>query len=225
MVSASVFAYATPLCPTSAPASLASFGVGTAGSGVNGACLFGASLFSNISLAGSSSSATAQPGAVDPNDVDAQVTQVGNLLTLTLTDPTAGDWSLTGTQQFTLNLSYTLSGGAWFNSFGDSLISAASGGGGVSFANSVVNGASAVQALPTLSAAGLSSNPQTAFTGAPAPPLSTVDVTDDIQVQATNGAANLTSATNAFVVPEPMTSVLFGSGLMVLGLMLRRKRA
>ena len=36
--------------------------------------------------------------------------------------------------------------------------------------------------------------------------------------------ANLTSFTDTFVVPEPMTSMLFGSGLLAFGFMLHRKR-
>jgi PEP-CTERM motif len=59
------------------------------------------------------------------------------------------------------------------------------------------------------------------FTGGP---LSTFNVIDNIQVHASNASANLTSATNSFVVPEPMTSMLLGSGLLAFGLMLRRKR-
>jgi hypothetical protein len=43
-------------------------------------------------------------------------------------------------------------------------------------------------------------------------------------VHATNASATLLNATNSFVIPEPMTSVLLGSGLLAFGFMLRRKR-
>jgi hypothetical protein len=153
LASLSVLGYATPFCPgyvTLAPATLASIGVGTAGSGVTGACTSGFNLFSNISLAGSSVSGSAPPGAIDPNDVEVQVRQIGFDFFFILTDPIPGDWSLTGTQQFTLDLSYTVSGPPWFFFFNDELNANASGGGVVSFDSSGAGGSNPPQALPTL---------------------------------------------------------------------------
>jgi hypothetical protein len=227
LVSLSVLGHATPVCP-SAPATLASIGVGSAGSGVTGAChtSYLNVLFSNISLAGSSASGTTQPGAIDPNDVEVQFQefccyQPG--VSILLTDPMAGDWNLTGTQKFTLDLSYTNSGTEFF-SFGDELGADASGGGTVLFDSSAMGDSNPIQALPTLSAGGLTLAAMF-LTGWPHFPPDTVQITESIQVQANNGTANLTSAiTGVDAVPEPTTSRLLCSGLLALGLILRRKR-
>jgi len=50
-------------------------------------------------------------------------------------------------------------------------------------------------------------------------------VNDNFQVAASTQSASVNSATNIFIVPEPMTSVFLGSGLLAIGLLLRRKRA
>jgi hypothetical protein len=218
--------YGDTLCPIAAPVTLSSIGVGAAGSGVSGSCsLGGGILFSNISLAGSSSSGTGTAGAIDPTLVNIQFTGSGNILNVVLTDPTG--WSLSGTQQFDLVLSYTMTGGAWFVSFGNNFDGSATTNGvqtgAISFDKTAIDGASPAQDLPTLSL-GFQTNPQTIFTGTPAPPLSTINIVDNIQVHATNQTATLNSATNSFVIPEPMTSMLLGSGLLAFGLMLRRKR-
>jgi hypothetical protein len=216
---------ATPLCPDVAT-SLASLGVGAAGSGINGACAIGPTIFSNISLAGSSSSGIA--GAIDPTQIDIAFNQVGNILNVTLTNP-GGSWALTGTQQFDLVLSYTATAaGPMFSGFGDSFTGTSTtntnGTGAIAFDKSATNGSSPTQDLPTLSLTGLKSNNPMLFTGTPAPPLTTVNIVDNIQVHATNASATLNSTVNSFIVPEPMTSMLLGSGLLVLGIALRRKR-
>jgi hypothetical protein len=59
------------------------------------------------------------------------------------------------------------------------------------------------------------------LTGAP---LSTFVVNDNFQVAASTASASVNSATNIFIIPEPMTSVFLGSGLLAIGLLLRRKR-
>lgn len=218
----SSLSFAAVLCPTSAPAALSTLGVGAAGTGISGACSYGANTFSNISLTGSTIAGAPSPtGSIDPTLVDIQVTSQnipgGGLINLTLTNPTS--WALSGSSQFTLVLSYTVTGGPWFASVGDSLIGSATsnslGNGSVSFDKSAGG-----VVLPNANLIN-TSNAQTAFPGAP---LSTFNVTDNIQVHASNASATLNQTVNSFVVPEPMTSMLLGTGLLGFGLMLRRKR-
>ena len=210
----------TVICPTISAATIASLG---------GSCIFGGTLFSNISIATSTESLTAPTGAIDPNQVSLQFTSAGsNLAVVTLTNATPSNWALTGTQQFNLILTYTMSGGPWFSGFGNDMIASAtsgsSGAGAVSFDKAAQWGTT-TNALPTLSLA-MTSNPVTDFVPSgsdPAPPLSSVNITDNIQVHATNASATLVSASNQLVVPEPMTSTLLGSGLLAVGFFLRRK--
>jgi hypothetical protein len=67
----------------------------------------------------------------------------------------------------------------------------------------------------------------TATTAAPDPPFlrvpfsGSLNVTDVVLNDAGSGTSNLTSVSNTFVTPEPMTSILFGSGLLALGLIAR----
>lgn len=66
----------------------------------------------------------------------------------------------------------------------------------------------------------------TATTSDPNPPIillrgGTLNVTDVVLNNAGSGTSNLTSVSNTIVTPEPMTSIVFGSGLLALGLMAR----
>jgi hypothetical protein len=177
-------------------------------------------------------SPTSPTGAVDPNQVAVSISQSGNLLDVVLTNlntntfgsTTGSNWSLTGTQQFSLIFTYTVTGSlpAYFLGVGDSFNGSgttcgpACGTGNISFDKTADS-----TTLPTLSLANTSQAP-VAFAGGP---LSTFNVTDNIQVHATNASATLVDATNSFVVPEPMTSMLLGSGLLAFGFILRRKRS
>lgn len=193
-----------------------------------GGCQYGSNTFTNVSLAGSSESFSTPAGAIDPNQVAVGISQVGDLLDVVITNlntdttgsTTGSNWSLTSTQQFSLIFTYTVTGSlpAYFLGVGDSFngsgttCGVACGTGNVSF-DKTADGTT----LPTLSLGNMSQAP-VAFAGAP---LSTFNVTDNIQVHATNASATLVDATNSFVVPEPVTSMLLGSSLLVFGFVLR----
>jgi hypothetical protein len=188
-----------------------------------GGCTFGSNAFTNVSIGTSTESAGTPTGAIDPTQVTMQVSLAApNLMNVLVSNLTPSNWALTATQQFDLILTYTLTGGLppYFLAVGDSFT-------GTSTSNS--NGTGAISydktadgvTLMTLSTGGMLSQPPVAFPGAP---LSTFNVTDNIQVHATNASATLVNATNSFVIPEPVTSVLLGTGLLAFGFMLRRKR-
>ncbi len=198
-----------------------------------GGCQYGSNTFTNVSIATSTESFSTPAGAIDPNQVAVAISQSGDLLDVVLTNlntdttgsTTGSNWSLTGTQQFSLIFTYTVTGSlpAYFLGVGDSFngsgttCGVACGTGNVSF-DKTADGTT----LPTLSLGNMSQAP-VGFAGAP---LSTFNVTDNIQVHATNASATLVDATNSFVVvPEPMTAMLLGSSLLVFGFVLRRKRS
>lgn len=186
-----------------------------------GGCGFGPNSFTNVSIGTSTEGGGAAADAISPDTVGLTINQTGNLLNVVISNSDSASWALTAAQQFNLILTYTVTGPlpAYFVGVGDSF----NGSG-----TSNVNGTGAIAfdktadstTLLTLSLAKTSQAP-VAFAGAP---LSTFNVTDNIQVHATNASATLLNATNSFVVPEPMTSMLVGSGLLAFGFMLRRKR-
>jgi len=196
-----------------------------------GGCQFGTNAFTNVSIATSTESITTPAGAIDPNQVALSFTLSGNLLNVVVSNlntnttgsSTGSNWGLVGTQQFSLILTYTVTGSlpAYFLGVGDSFNGSGTtcgptcGTGNISFDKTADS-----TTLPTLSLA-MTSQAPVGFAGAP---LSTFNVTDNIQVHATNASATLVDATNSFVVPEPMTSMLLGSGLLAFGFLLRRKR-
>jgi hypothetical protein len=193
----------------------------------SGGCAFGPNTFTNISISSSTESSGTPAGAIDPTQVALQVTASGpvpNYLNLIVSNLTPSNWALTGTQQFNLILTYTLAGGP-FSGMGDSFNGTGTtstsppGAGAISFDKNECSSCPGGVSLPTLSLAFMSQGP-TSFPSTNGP----LSITDNIQVHATNATATLTDATNSFVIPEPMTSVLLGSGLLAFGFMLRRKR-
>jgi hypothetical protein len=187
-------------------------------------CTFGTNLFSNLLISGSVFAAS--PDAIDATKV--QVALSGALtnpgvVNVTLSDSNAAAWTLAGAQQFNLVLTYTVTGSAaYFTQFADSFVGTATGAGEISY-DKMANG----QILPTLVTPS-SSNSPISLGGT----LSTFTVTDNIIVHASNATAALTNATNSFTMvptvvtaaPEPMTSMLLGSGLLAFGLILRRRQ-
>jgi hypothetical protein len=187
-----------------------------------GGCQFGSTLFTNFSIASSTESGSATTDAIDPNMVQLAFRQTGNILDVVTSNSNALSWSLSGNGQLSLFLTYTVTGGlpAYFNAFYNSMNASATGtfpnSGGVTFDKSA-NG----QNLPTTLNTGTPTQAPLAFTGAP---ISTFNVSDNLHVQANNATATLTDATNSFVVPEPMTSVLLGCGLLAGSFMFRRRK-
>ncbi len=183
-----------------------------------GGCSFGANTFTLFDLTGSSGVAA----DINPANIGVAMNLVSatNTLNVVLT-PLNTTWSVSGTNQFTINLTYTVTGaGAWFRQFGDSLQGVSVVAPGSVSMTKIINPGGSAQAVnandmfPTPALVNL--------TGAP---LSTFVVNDNFQVAASTQSASVNSATNIFIVPEPMTSVFLGSGLLAIGLLLRRKRA
>lgn len=189
-----------------------------------GGCTFGSNLFSNVSISTSNEFA-ASPDAIDPTKV--QLTLTGattnpGVVNVVVSDSNAAAWALVGAMQFDLVLTYTVTGSAaYFTQFSDSFVGTATGSGQISY-DKMANG----QILPTLVSPS-SSNAPISLGGT----IQTFNVVDNIIVHASNASATLTNATNSFTmiasspVPEPMTSMLLGSGLLAFGLLLRRKRS
>jgi hypothetical protein len=190
-----------------------------------GGCTYGTNLFSNVSIATSNEFA-ASPDAIDPTKV--QLTLTGALtnpgvVNVIVSDSNSAAWTLLGAMQFDLVLTYTVTGSAaYFSQFADSFNGTATGAGEISY-DKMANG----QILPTLVTPS-SSNAAQSLGGT----VQTFNVTDNIIVHASNATATLVNATNSFTMvptvvnpaPEPMTSMLLGSGLLAFGLILRRHK-
>jgi hypothetical protein len=223
----SQLSFAIPVCTFNT-----AYFVGTLGAT---GCTVGAVTFNNFDLTGSSELGTGvSPNAISGGHVQVTFTVVpivgGAVLSVITTNDDLASWTLTGNQQFTLDLSYQISAPvAWFQSFGDSVTGSAGSLGGANTGLVSFDKMANSQNLASLGILGPSgtttvSNGQTAFSGAPIGGLAGFTVVDNIQVRAGNANATLLNATNSFVVPEPMTSVLLGSGLLAFGLILRRRK-
>lgn len=181
-------------------------------------CSLGAITFNNFTLVAATQGGTAPL----PTDANINVAFTETLapsglpqLNVIFTDPS--QWTLAGSQQNSFTVTYTVTApSAWFLSYQASVDGTTTGSGVTSLVKSIGGQAddSANNATPT--------GPVAPFL--PANTVSTFNVSDNIQVLGLGGTAMLNSATNSFVVPEPMTSMLLGTGLLAFGLMLRRKR-
>lgn len=195
--------------------------------GAGGGCVFGSSIsntsatFTNVSIAGSSENAGTPTGAIDPTQVALSIFQSGNnqdgtAFILQVSNLTASNWALTGTQAFDLILTYTVAvGPPGFIAVGNFF----NGSGSILLYDETADGVT----LPTVTLLN-PENPQEAFPGAP---LFSLVVINNIQINANKTNAALVSASSGFVlprVPEPTTSMLLGSGLLVFCVILLRKR-
>ena len=173
-----------------------------------GGCAFGPNTFTNVSISTSTESPGTPAGSIDSTQVALQVTTTGpvpDYLNLIVSNLTPSNWGLTGTQQFNLILTYTLAGGP-FSGMGDSFNGSGTtsvspiGTGAISFDKNECSSCPGGVSLPTLSLAFMSQG-ATSFAQTNGP----LNITDNIQVHATNASATLLNATNSFVIPEPMT--------------------
>jgi PEP-CTERM motif len=188
-----------------------------------GGCQFGSNLFTNVSIAASNEFA-ASPDAIDPTKVQLAFTGATSnpgVVNVVVSNANAASWALAGPMQFALNLTYTVTGSApYFTQFADSFNGTSTGAGEISF-DKAANG----QILPTLVTPS-SSNAPMSLGGT----IQTFNVTDNIQVHASNASATLINATDSFTmvatapVPEPTTLLLVGSGLAAFGALRFRRR-
>jgi len=165
---------------------------------------------------------TAGGGAVLPSDTNVLVSinSASPNDVLTFTPVTAANWQLNSSNQqwaFTLNYTVTMPA-AFFQSYQSSVSGSFTGTGNFSLTKNISTQAATAGAdqVNNLSAV-------IPFVGAP---ISTFNVSDNIQLSSgTSGTASLTSVSNIFAIPEPLTSILLGSGLLAFGYLIRRRRS
>jgi hypothetical protein len=220
-VALSSLSFATILCGGAPQTILA---ISTAGG-----CTYGTNIFTNVSIATSTEFPGTPVDAIAPGTVELTMTGAltnPGVVNVVLSNSDAGSWSLTGSQEFNIILTYTVTGSAaYFSAFADSFNGSGTGNGAISYDKAANN-----QALPMTLGLSMTSQAPLAFTGGP---IQTFNVLDNIVVHASNGTATLANATNSFTMvptvistaPEPMTSIMLGSGLLAFGFMLRRKRS
>jgi hypothetical protein len=179
-------------------------------------CQLGVVVFDNFSFVNPSSGGT--PYVPSDTNVNITIDYNSPLNVVTFTPVNAADWDLTSNfQQFAFTVTYTVTAPtAFFLDWAPSISGLRSGTGGFSIVETIngsaVNGADAFSSNP----------PPTLFAGGP---VSTFNVSDNIQASSgSSGTSSLFSVTNSFTVPEPLSSVLLGSGLLALGFLLRCKR-
>jgi hypothetical protein len=181
-------------------------------------CSVGVVTFSNFALL----NPTAGGGAVLPSDTNVliNITFASPNDVLTFTPVTPANWQLgSSNQQWAFTINYTVTAPtAFFHSYQSSVSGSFTGTGNFSLTKNV-------STQPATAGADQVNNLSAVipFVGAP---ISTFNVSDNIQLSSgTSGTASLTSVRNIFSTPEPLTSILLGSGLLAFGCMTRRRRS
>jgi hypothetical protein len=186
-----------------------------------GGCFVGANTFTNFTITGGNLIGGAGADAIDPSSVTVNIQYNSPNLVVVTSNNDLGSWNISGAQQFSFQLNYTVTGGgSYFRAFSDSINASTT---------NIAAGASLTKGVTdTTSTMFLNVNdqsPNSAMTTLTGGPFDTINISDNFDVHASNFGATLLSATNTFATPEPMTSMLLGSGLLAFGFILRRRTA
>jgi hypothetical protein len=181
-------------------------------------CSIGNLTFDNFSIANVSGNAPTPPSATN---VQVLIAYVPGLITVTASPTLASYWQLVGNTQFAFDLNYRITDGAAnIKSYQAFLGTVGGSTPDVDLLKDLIGGGSS----------GVSAARDSGTTGSLqviSPARSTINVWDNMQVASagTNGSSSVATFRNEFMVPEPVTMALFGSGLLALGLVRRFRRS